>query len=97
MSCRDMVEALIAGKRNPQVLADLAWGKMRAKRKAPAGTAGMPVPPWAAFAVASLRPDLLTYRETQVARLSLREPQAWRSPAGLGSAAGGRKRTPSTS
>jgi transposase len=34
MSCRDMVEALIAGERNPRALADLARGKMRAKRKA---------------------------------------------------------------
>lgn len=34
MSCRDMIEALIAGERNPKALADLARGKMRAKRKA---------------------------------------------------------------
>ncbi|MGH3274619.1 MAG: transposase [Streptosporangiaceae bacterium] len=34
MSCRDMIEALIAGERNPGALADLAGGKMRAKRKA---------------------------------------------------------------
>jgi len=34
MSCRDMIEALIAGQRDPRVLADLARGKMRAKRKA---------------------------------------------------------------
>jgi transposase len=34
MSCRDMIEALIAGERNPRALADLARGKMRAKRKA---------------------------------------------------------------
>ena len=34
MSCRDMVEALIAGERSPRALADLARGKMRAKRKA---------------------------------------------------------------
>jgi transposase len=34
MSCRDMIEALIAGQRNPSALADLARGKMRAKRKA---------------------------------------------------------------
>jgi transposase len=31
-SCRAMIEALIAGQRNPKVLADLAIGKMRAKR-----------------------------------------------------------------
>lgn len=30
-STRDMIEALIAGERNPQVLAELARGKMRAK------------------------------------------------------------------
>ncbi len=29
-----MIEALIAGERNPKVLADLAIGKMRAKRAA---------------------------------------------------------------
>jgi len=34
MSVRDMLEALIAGQRDPQVLADLARGKMRAKRAA---------------------------------------------------------------
>ena len=34
MSCRDMIEALIAGQRDPRALADLARGKMRAKRKA---------------------------------------------------------------
>ena len=34
MSVRDMVEALIAGQRDPQVLAGLARGKMRAKRAA---------------------------------------------------------------
>lgn len=34
MSCRDMIEALIAGERNPKALADLARGKMRAKSKA---------------------------------------------------------------
>ena len=33
MSCRDMIEALIAGQRDPRALADLARGKMRAKRK----------------------------------------------------------------
>ena len=32
-SVRAMLEALIAGQRNPKVLADLAIGKMRAKRK----------------------------------------------------------------
>ncbi len=31
-SCRAMIEALIAGERNPKVLAGLAIGKMRAKR-----------------------------------------------------------------
>ena len=31
-SCRAMIEALIAGQRNPKVLADLATGKMRARR-----------------------------------------------------------------
>jgi transposase len=31
-SCRAMIEALIAGERNPKILADLAIGKMRAKR-----------------------------------------------------------------
>src|SRR5579859_986927 len=34
MSVRDMLEAMIAGQRDPQVLADLARGKMRAKRAA---------------------------------------------------------------
>jgi transposase len=34
MSVRDMLEALIAGQRDPQVLADLARGRMRAKRPA---------------------------------------------------------------
>ena len=34
MSCRDMIEALIAGQRDPRALADLARGKMRAKRTA---------------------------------------------------------------
>lgn len=33
-SCRAMIEALIAGQRNPQVIADLAIGKMRPKRAA---------------------------------------------------------------
>jgi transposase len=37
MSVRDMLEALIAGQRDPQVLANLARGKMRAKRAALAG------------------------------------------------------------
>ena len=32
-SARAMIEALIAGERNPKALADLAIGKMRAKRK----------------------------------------------------------------
>jgi len=36
-SCRAMIEALIAGQRNPKVLADLAIGKMRAKRAELAG------------------------------------------------------------
>ena len=31
---RDMLEALIAGERDPQVLADLARGRMRAKQAA---------------------------------------------------------------
>jgi transposase len=34
MSVRDMIEALIAGQRNPQVLADLARGRMKARRAA---------------------------------------------------------------
>jgi transposase len=34
LSVRDMIEALIAGERNPRVLADLARGKMKAKRAA---------------------------------------------------------------
>jgi transposase len=34
MSVRDMLEAMIAGQRDPQKLADLARGKMRAKRAA---------------------------------------------------------------
>ncbi len=34
MSVRDMLEALIAGQRDPHALADLARGKMRAKRAA---------------------------------------------------------------
>lgn len=34
VSVRDMVEALIAGERDPQVLADLARGRMRAKHDA---------------------------------------------------------------
>ena len=34
MSVRDMLEALIAGQRDPQILADLARGKMKAKRAA---------------------------------------------------------------
>src|SRR5204863_9431905 len=34
VSTRDMVEALIAGQRDPQVLADLARGAMRGKRTA---------------------------------------------------------------
>jgi transposase len=34
MSCRDMIEALIAGQRDPRAPTDLARGKMRAKRKA---------------------------------------------------------------
>jgi transposase len=34
LSVRDMLEALIAGQRDPQVLADLARGKMKAKRAA---------------------------------------------------------------
>jgi transposase len=34
MSVRDMIEALIAGQRDPRALADLARGKMRAKRAA---------------------------------------------------------------
>ena len=32
MSMRDMIEALIAGERDPRRLAELARGKMRAKR-----------------------------------------------------------------
>jgi len=34
MSVRDMLEALIAGQRDPQVLADLARGRMKARRAA---------------------------------------------------------------
>jgi len=34
MSVRDMLEALIAGQRDPQILADLARGRMKAKRAA---------------------------------------------------------------
>jgi len=34
MSVRDMLEAMIAGQRDPQVLADLARGRMKAKRVA---------------------------------------------------------------
>jgi hypothetical protein len=34
LSVRDMLEALIAGQRDPQVLAGLARGKMKAKRAA---------------------------------------------------------------
>ncbi len=34
LSVRDMIEALIAGERNPRVLADLARGRMKAKRAA---------------------------------------------------------------
>ena len=34
MSVRDMLEALIAGQREPQILADLARGRMKAKRAA---------------------------------------------------------------
>jgi transposase len=34
ISARDMIEALIVGERDPQVLAGLARGKMRAKRDA---------------------------------------------------------------
>ena len=34
MSVRDMIEALIAGQRDPQALADLARGRMKAKRAA---------------------------------------------------------------
>jgi len=34
LSVRDMIEALIAGERSPRVLADLARGKMKAKRAA---------------------------------------------------------------
>ena len=33
-SCRAMIEALIAGQRNPKALADLAKGRMRPKRAA---------------------------------------------------------------
>jgi transposase len=33
-SCRAMIEALIAGERNPRILADLAMGPMRKKRAA---------------------------------------------------------------
>jgi transposase len=34
LSVRDMIEALIAGERSPRVLADLARGKMKARRAA---------------------------------------------------------------
>ena len=34
MSVRDMIEALIAGERDPRVLAGLARGRMKAKRAA---------------------------------------------------------------
>jgi len=37
MSVRDMLEALIAGQREPQILADLARGRMKAKRAADRG------------------------------------------------------------
>ncbi len=36
-SVRDMIEALIAGERSPRVLADLARGRMKAKRAALTG------------------------------------------------------------
>src|SRR6266702_6097531 len=34
LSVRDMIEALIGGERDPKMLADLARGKMKAKRAA---------------------------------------------------------------
>ncbi len=39
VSARDMIEALIAGKRDPMVLAGLAHGQMRAIHAAPGGGA----------------------------------------------------------
>jgi hypothetical protein len=49
VSARAMLNALIAGERDPAVLAELARGKMRAKIPAlPSGACWVPVPiaPW---------------------------------------------------
>lgn len=42
LSVRDMLEALIAGERAPKTLAELARGRMRAKRPAGRLTPGWP-------------------------------------------------------
>jgi transposase len=71
LSVRDMLEALIAGERDPKVLAGLARGRMKAKRAAlsPAGSTTI-TPSW---------PACCWTRSTTSPRRSARSPPGSRS------------------
>jgi transposase len=95
-SGRDMLDALIAGQRDPHVLARLARGKMRAKTSALAEARTGHVPEHHAFLLAMMldRIDALTPRQTPSPpgsnRRSPRSPARWpswmRSPGSASSA-----------
>jgi transposase len=70
VSVQDMIRAMIAGERDPQVLADLARGRMRGKRDALAeALAGMFTDHHAELAQLLL--DQIAFIDTQIARLAI--------------------------
>jgi transposase len=70
LSAQDMIKAMIAGERDPQVLAGLARGRMRAKHDALAeALAGMFADHHAELA--GLLLDQITFLDTRIARLSI--------------------------
>ena len=70
LSAQDMIKAMIAGERDPQVLAGLARGRMRAKHGALAeALAGMFTDHHAE--IARLLMDQITFLDTRIARLNV--------------------------
>jgi transposase len=70
VSVQDMIRAMIAGERDPQVLAGLARGRMRSKRDALAGAlAGMFTDHHAELAQLLL--DQIAFIDTRIARLTI--------------------------
>jgi transposase len=70
LSARDMIKAMIAGERDPQVLAGLARGRMRAKHDALADAlAGMFADHHAELA--GLLLDQIAFLDTRIARLAI--------------------------